>query len=1214
MKRSLLKMLLLVLPFWSQAQVVLENFEGAAKLPWNPIEGSFAVVDNPAGGDILGINTGGKVGAYTKKKGSAYSLFLAELSAPIDLTTNNQLRIMVKAPVATAFILKLEGTSAPIEEKKKIAVANQWVEYTFNLSAAADKKLNKILLFFDPGVDTSGATYLFDNIVLEPSGVCKGVAKNAAIWDDFECQRNVPLGLPGLTDLTAVVNPDKSGINTSAKVGRYKDVESEWHAMVMDYGENIPLDRLSQAKIKVWAPVAGLLLVKLEGGDSPAKEIPIQITELNKWVEYTIDFTSQAAAKHKKFVLFFNAGKLPGANDVYFIDDIRFEVRPSSIVLEDFEPTAKLPWKAADGAFALVDNIPGGDTLKLNASKKVGAYTKKKGSEYSLFIAELAQPLDLTIYNTLKIQIKSPVTTSFLLKLEGASGNIEEKKKIAVANQWVEYTFNFSSAAAKKDFNKVIIFFDPGTADSQDTYLLDNLIAVESGDCSGVAKNIEVLDDFDCQRNISYSLPGWDDVVAVKNPDPSSVNESKNVGKYKDTGGEWHALVVDYGANIPLGDRNVFKIKVWAPVAGNLLVKLEGGTSPAKEAPVAITLLNKWVEYKVDFSSEAGNSHKKLVLFFNAGKNPGANDVYYIDDMKLEAQPSGLLEDFEPKAKLAWETFGAEAVFGKFNGFIANPDKTGANTTTNVGSYKKGSSALGGVKSLLPTGFKLTDLPQLNLQVWAPAGAKTLTVRLNSASQGLKEVNRPITETKKWVDLSFNFDNFKSITDFETVEIIFDPALVAADTWYFDNLSQTKATVNPCEGTVPLAGSVDDFDCQRNAVVSTTGGNFLEVIKNPDASGINSSANDKVGKYNDPLDEWSAIVWDFGKEIDLSVQNQLKLKIWSPVAVPLMFKLEGGQQVEILSEVKAANAKKWVEYLIDFKGAVGKGNKKLVIFFNPGKLPAAPISYFLDDLEFVRAPYTGCISTFETPLDNLGKFQYFANGDIDGKQVDFVIDNPKKGGINVSNKVGEFIERPGGEIYAGMFATGLPATIVLPNNSKKISMKVWMDQAAEVVFKLERGVNGEPQTGDTKVKYTTPNQWQTLTWDFSEKIPDNAVYQIITLIMNFDNTPTAEKRYYFDDIAIGNSTCATATPTVEVNIDPLTIYPNPAADRLEVRNMKKVNNLVIYNALGQQQGIIQSAGQEAMSLDISHLQKGIYLLAGFSKEGSLISNARFMKE
>ena len=55
MKRSLLKMLLLVLPFWSQAQVVLENFESAAKLPWNPIEGSFAVVENPVGGDILGI-------------------------------------------------------------------------------------------------------------------------------------------------------------------------------------------------------------------------------------------------------------------------------------------------------------------------------------------------------------------------------------------------------------------------------------------------------------------------------------------------------------------------------------------------------------------------------------------------------------------------------------------------------------------------------------------------------------------------------------------------------------------------------------------------------------------------------------------------------------------------------------------------------------------------------------------------------------------------------------------------------------------------------------------------------------------------------------------------------------------------------------------------------------------------------------------------------
>ena len=101
-----------------------------------------------------------------------------------------------------------------------------------------------------------------------------------------------------------------------------------------------------------------MLLVKLEGGDSPAKEVPVQITELNKWVEYTVDFTSQVAAKHKKLVLFFNAGKLPGANDVYFIDDLRFEARPTSVVLEDFEPTAKLPWKAADGARQMAGRPP----------------------------------------------------------------------------------------------------------------------------------------------------------------------------------------------------------------------------------------------------------------------------------------------------------------------------------------------------------------------------------------------------------------------------------------------------------------------------------------------------------------------------------------------------------------------------------------------------------------------------------------------------------------------------------------------------------------------------------------------------------------------------------------------------------------------------------------------------------------------------------------
>lgn len=1215
----LLNLLFFLLPALAISQVVLEDFEGGAKLPWNAAEGTFAVVDNPSGGDTLRINSGGKVGSYTKKAGAAYSLFLAELPQPLDLSVNNQFRIMVKAAVPSAFIFKLEGPGFGIEQTKNIAVANQWVEYTINLSAAAARtNLNKILIFFDPGVDASSDTYLFDNLIAEPSGACSGIAFDAAILDDFECQRNVSYAFPGLTDYTVVANPDKSGINTSDKVGRYRDTLSEWHAFVIDYGKDIPLDVRSIFKMKLWSPVVSRLLVKLEG-TSGGKEIWVDVKDTNKWLPIEADFTSEIGKKYQKIVLFFNGGALPGANDIYFFDDMRMEAAPKFIVIEDFEGGAKQTWNPIEGTYAAIDNPEGGNDLMINAGGKVGSYTKKQGSAYSLFLTELAQPLPMQTFNQFRIMVKASRPTSFILKLENAGNTrrIEEKKNIAVANQWIEYTFNFSAAKDYNDLNKILLFFDPGVDTSGGTYLFDNIVIEPSGECSGVAKDVTILDDFDCQRNITYANPGYLDVAVVDNPDKSAANESAKVGRYYDRPGEWHAMVLDFdGNNIPLEDRPIAKIKVWAPVAGTLKFKVEG-TGGAKEIDAQITETKKWVEYKVDFTSAAGNAYQKLVFFFNAGKQPGMDTLYYIDDIRLEPQGSVTLEDFEPTPKQSWESLGAEAVFGKFNGGIANPDKTGANVSAKVGSFTKGSSKLGGLKALLPADFSLATFPQVNMQVWAPAGAKSVTMKLVSVVNGPKEINRPIAETGKWVDLSFNFDNVKTITDFERVEIVFDPNLESTATWYFDNLTQTKSTVDPCEGTVANANIIDDFDCQRNAVNAfATDNTTFEVIRNPFPGGINSSSNDKVLKYVDPAGakEWSAIVWDMGKEIDLSSFNTLAIKLYATKAVPVLFKVEGGTKaIEVWGEVKAADVNKWVEYQIDFKGAKGLKNTKFVLFMNAGKQSADGDTYYIDDIEWRREPYTACISSFETPADNLGKWQYFANGSLDGKQVDIVVDNPKKSGINTSNKVAEFIEDPAGNNFAGMFNNGLPAQVFM-NLNKKITMKVLMDHPAEVVFKLENAAAGL-NTGDTKVKYTTPNEWQTLTWDFSgHPLPDNAIATVLAIIMDFDNIPTATKKYYFDDIAIGDANCSPATSVRDLHVDQLSIYPNPASEELTVDNSASLFRYELFNAVGQRVGTFVTTGQAAITIPLNGLDRGMYLLAGYDRLGVLRANARFVKQ
>lgn len=893
-------------------------------------------------------------------------------------------------------------------------------------------------------------------------------------------------------------------------------------------------------------------------------------------------------------------------------------VANSQTVLEDFEgATPKLPWNnpGGDSVLTVVNKAAGGDTLNLNPSAKVGSYSKVAGKGYSLLIATLAQPLDLSTNNQFRIQVKSKVRTSFLLKLEGTGGQfIEEIKKIGVADQWIEYRFNFSAAKGFTTINKIIIFFDPGVDASSDTYLFDNLIQ-EGGACASVVKNNDIVDDFECQRNAVYGNPGYLDIVPLDNPDKSGINTSARVGKYTDQNGSFHALVIPYANDIPLTvDRNQVKLKLWAPKAGRLLVKLEGGGSPAKEKDAQVTEINKWVEYTIDFTDQIGASHKSLVFFFNAGTEMAAGDIYYIDDIQItkKAVPAPL-EDFEPNAKLAWETLFTGAAAGTYNGAINNPDKTGVNTTDRVGSYTKGTSVLGGLKAAV-TSINLTDFPQIDLQVWAPAGAKNFTLQLSSPTDGIKEVTRPITETGKWIQLSFNFDAFKTITNFETVNLIFDRALASSGTWYFDNLRQGGATIDPCEGTVKNNNFVDDFDCQRNAKVTNTA---LKIITNPDARGINPNPLDKVGEYTDPIGEpFAALVFPRDTAYNLTNNNQLYVKIWSPKAVPIGFKLEnGGPGIEKV--VNVTRTSEWVEYIVDFSAQAAASYKSLVIFFNFGVTNTTADKYYIDDVEWRRAPYKSCIATFETPAFTVSNWAYFANGTA---PTFAPVANPNKTGVNQSNTVGIFVENGTGtgvENFAGAFAA-LPAPIEL-GASRSIKMKVLGPNPNSFVMKMESPVGMALNSGDVRAAYTTPGQWQELTWDFSKtqggvNIPVGSQYNQITLIPDIDNTPATTRNYYFDDITVGEGACGTTGLFEPVVVEALKVSPNPAYDQLVVQNADKIDLFVIYNMVGQRMSIVQPNGISNLSVDLNHLTKGMYVLAGYDAAGLLIANARFVKQ
>lgn len=831
MKRLILTLLLPAFIFSvAFSQTTYEDFEGTP-LDWNPFgDGVYnGVIDNP---DPTIVNMSAKVGSYTKSDMHAYSLLIAVLPDSMDLTINNQFSIDIYSPVASQVLFKLEGDGEAIEMIKNIANTNVWQTYNFDLSAAASfTTITKIIIFFDPGVETSDDTYLYDNIVANPAGSCAGTVVDPLIIDDYECQRNASYGV-GWQNLTAVTNPDATGINTSSMVGSYIDPLDSWSALLIDYQNSLDLSTNNQIKAKVWAPKTGQLLFKLEGGVSGASEKFIDVTETNTWVEYTADFSEQASADHKKIAIFFNAGVDAVEGDIYFIDDIVFEEAPSAAALEDFENGASLPWEPLNqdatnhGVFSVTANP---DAAGINASANAGKYDKGNAA-FSTVTTFLASGLDLSISPQMNLQVLAPegAVNMTMQLVSPTEGNKDVTRDFSANGAWIDLSFNFEEFNMITDFERINFLFDGGTASAGTTYYFDNLTQGAStvNPCEDVVAIPTILDDYECQRNVTYGV-GIDRLSVIANPDLTPENSSAMVGEYKDPIDEWSALGFESGGSWDLSIRNQFHLKVWSGNAVPILFKLEGGTSPAKEVFIDVTETNKWVEYAVDFSDQIGEDHARIVVFFNAGILPAQEDLYYLDDASWSrASYAGCVDDHETDentiANFAYFANGHLETEGKQFEIVNNPNSSGINTSDKVGEFVKASDGdpWAGM-------FAQLDAP-IDFGSNKTARAKVLmdhignfTIKLEGSTTGADAIELPVenTATGEWEELTFDFSAVTDDANYTRLTLFFDLLIDATGTdviSYFDDIIFGDGDCSTSGVFTPL--TVEEFKISPNPV------------------------------------------------------------------------------------------------------------------------------------------------------------------------------------------------------------------------------------------------------------------------------------------------------------------------------------------------------------------------------------------------------------
>jgi 5S rRNA maturation endonuclease (ribonuclease M5) len=286
-----------------------------------------SVVANP---NVSSVNGSTKVAKLVKNDGSeVWAGSAIELAAPIDFTSKKIMKMKVWSPKAGIIVkMKLEKLVATpatdIEVDAISTVANGWEELTFSFNGInSANNYQRVVVFFDFGKKGTGASYYYDDIQLVTGAEVLGLPLT------FQSPTLVyEFGNFGGGNSIVIDNPDKSGINTSTKVGELtKGNNSEvWAGSAILMANPLNFATQTKLKMKVWSPKAGIIVkLKLENkvaNDATNKEVDARTTIANGWEELTFDFAGIVNAnKYQRIVVFFDFN-VKGTGAKYYFDDI----------------------------------------------------------------------------------------------------------------------------------------------------------------------------------------------------------------------------------------------------------------------------------------------------------------------------------------------------------------------------------------------------------------------------------------------------------------------------------------------------------------------------------------------------------------------------------------------------------------------------------------------------------------------------------------------------------------------------------------------------------------------------------------------------------------------------------------------------------------------------------------------------------------------------
>ncbi len=492
---------------------------------------------------------------------------------------------------------------------------------------------------------------------------------------------------------------------------------------------------------------------------------------------------------------------------------------------------------------------------------------------------------------------------------------------------------------------------------------------------------------------------------------------------------------------------------------------------------------------------------------------------------------------------------------------------------------------------------------RLTFTAWSDR-ARTLVVGL-----GLNE--GPWTNVTQTINLTATAQTF--VLDFTTnfasanSRIIFDMG-AAVGFVGIDNVSLIKL--------LPL---IQNFETPITyASVAGFEGASATIAADPVSGGTNGQVFKGVqGPTGNP---WQGIEFvQTAKKAKLTTNKTMTVDVYCSQAFNILAKVDqGGVGVAASATAQAYTTPgQWQTLTFNFavpmdNTAVANGEYQKIIFFgnwnstnNGFNNPLTTLNFYVDNIraEETIIPVTlPLIQNFETPIT------YTSAAAFEGASASIASD-PVSGGTN--GQVFKGIQGPTGNPWQGIEFVQTTKSAKLTTN-KTMTVDVYCSQAFNMLAKVDQGGVGVAASA-TSQAYTTPGQWQTLTFNFNVPMDNTAVangeYQKIIFFGNWNSTnngfnnPLTTLTYYVDNIRAEE---ATITPPSDPT--PLTPAPIPTALNANVYSIyNDTNNYTTTFPVQYQFGTLSGEPDLDTSAAVNKAYKFNFGVAGWG-QGEAMAN------